>query len=345
MLSEIIAKCLGIAMSSFLNIPYNDQTIEERYAPNGFENRASGICHYCTIATLKEILNNGCLRFSDVRFLNDSTEFVEIIPLVKNVLLYNGYSPDFKKLILESAEIRELEEYCQPYTELSRITNKYEESKYRMYICSFSTDNDSLNMWNYYGSSGEGVSIRFDHAWNIFRGSQRSLVNVFEKLENDIMIYRGLVVYKNEDKKKCIIELFNRLQQLHKETRDEIEKYQHYILLAFKQSVNNMRCFFKNESFECENEYRIVLKIPEKLLLSKEYSGDIIEKGQFKRGNILIPFVDYRFDKKSVESIMINPFVRDKNGMFKLGIKELLWQNKMENVQIFSSRIPIRKYN
>lgn len=45
-----------------------------------------------------------------------------------------------------------------------------------------------------------------------------------------------------------------------------------------------MRCFFKNEYFECENEYRIVLRIPEELLLRKECLSDIVEKGQFKRG-------------------------------------------------------------
>lgn len=95
-------------MSHFLNTPYKEQTITEMYAPDGFANKASGICHYCTVATLKEILNNGCLRFSDVRFLNDSTEFIEIIPLIENVLSCKEYTSDFMKLILESVEMEEL---------------------------------------------------------------------------------------------------------------------------------------------------------------------------------------------------------------------------------------------
>lgn len=103
--------------------------------------------------------------------------------------------------------------------------------------------------------------------------------------------------------------------------------------------------FFKNESFECENEYRIVLRIPEELLLPNEWNSDIAEKGQFKRGNILIPFVDYKFNKNSIEQIIINPFIREENGMFELGIKELLWQNQMEDVHIVHSGIPIRKYS
>ncbi len=64
-----------------------------------------------------------------------------------------------------------------------------------------------FNMWNYYASSGEGVSVAFHHSWNMFKGSNKSEVNIGEKLKNDIMIYRGLVVYKSEDKKKCMMEL------------------------------------------------------------------------------------------------------------------------------------------
>ena len=63
---------MEISRLHFLNTPYKEQTITEMYALNGFENKASGICHYCTIAALKEITNNGCLRFSDVHFFNDS---------------------------------------------------------------------------------------------------------------------------------------------------------------------------------------------------------------------------------------------------------------------------------
>lgn len=62
---------------------------------------------------------------------------------------------------------------------------------------------------------------------------------------------------------------------------------------------------FKNEYFECENEYRIVLRIPKELLLRKECFGDIVEKGQFKRGNILIPYVDYKFRESSVNELSL----------------------------------------
>lgn len=331
-------------MEHFLNTPNKEQTIVEMYTPDGIANKASKICHYCSVDTLKEILTKECLRFSDVRFLNDSTEFVEIIPIIKKVLSQNGYTSDLKKMILESNEMKELEEYRQSYVERSRITHKIEQKIYRTYTCSFSTENDSLSMWNYYAASGEGVSITFDHSWNIFEGSSKSEVNTREKLKNDIIIYRGLIIYKNADKKECITELLKQLQKIYDEAKNDIEKYRGYILYAFKESVNHMRYFFKNESFECENEYRIVLKIPEELLLSRENIDGIVAKGQFKRENVLIPFVDYRFKKDSLTKITLNPYIKEKDSMFKLGIEELLWQNQMEDVYVAHSNIPIRKY-
>lgn len=341
MSNNIIARCMGISRSCFLNAPYKDQSDIEMYAVDGHEHKASGICHYCTVDTLKAIVSKGRLRFSDVRFLNDSTEFTEIISLVENVLSQEDYTLEFKKFINESSIMKELKEYRQSYVGFSRITHQYEQKMYRTYTCSFSTNNDSLSMWNYYASSGEGVSISFDFSWNMFEGSNESEVNTCEKLENDIIIYRGLILYKDFDKKKCIMELLNRLQEIYNKAESDIEKYQGYILYAFKEAINYMRCFFKNKLFECENEYRIVLKIPEELLLS---DNNFLEKGQFKRGNVLIPFVDYEFKRESLKRITLNPYFKEEDSMFKLGIKELLWQNQMEDVCIVPSNIPIRQY-
>lgn len=345
MLNDIIVRCRGISMSHFLNTPYKEQDIKKIYVVDGFANRASKICHYCTINTLKNILDKECLRFSDVRFLNDSTEFVEVIRLIKSVISEKKYTLEFKKLILESTQMKELKEYRQSYIGVSRDTNQYEKKMYRTYTCSFSTEKDSLSMWNYYAADGNGVNILFDNSWNMFEGSEKTEVNIGEKLKNEIIIYRGLVIYKDDDKKKCLREMLNRLQDIYREVEDNIEEYKEWILSAFKDSVNHMRCFFKNANFECENEYRIVLKIPEELLMSEECNEDIVEKGQFKRGNILIPYIDYKFKKESIKQITLNPYVNEENSMFKLSVEEVLWNSQMTNVKIVDSKIPIRKYS
>lgn len=341
----INARCMAIARSHFLNTPYKNLSALELFKPDGFANKASEICHYCTIDTLSAILDKNCLRFTDVRFLNDSTEFVEVIPLIELVLNKGNYASDFKELILNSNEMLELKEYRQSYSGYSRRVHDFKQTVYHTYTCSFSTNCDSLSMWNNYATTAAGINIVFDFAWNMFVGSNKSEINSVEVLSNDIIIYRGLVLYSMADKKKCISELFNRLAEIFEEAKGELEKYKAQILYAFKESINHMRCFFKNEAFSCEEEYRIVLKVPEELLRSQEPCGDIIGKGVFRRGNILIPYIDYLFQKESIERITMNPLISEPNSMFELSIKNLLWMKMLQNVEIFHSGIPMRKYD
>ena len=340
-----IAHCMAIARSHFLNTPYKEISVRDLYTIDGFANKASGICHYCTVDTLDEILKNNSLRFTDVRFLNDTTEFLEVIPLIRVVLQNVNYSPAFKDFILNSDVIHELEEYKQSYAGISHITGDYQQMMYRTYTCSLSTNNDSLDMWNYYALTHSGVSVCFDFAWNMFEGSDKSEINTGDRLDNDIIIYRGLVLYGNEEKKKCIAELLNRLQTIFDDAQENVEKYSNYILYAFKESVNHMRCFFKNENFSNEQEYRVVLKVPENLLRPQKDNNPIMKTGFFKRGNVLIPYIDYSFRKESIKRVTINPYVKENNSIFELGIKELLWMKGMEDVKVVRSHIPIRKYD
>ena len=301
--TNIIAICRAIAQCHFLNTPYKDVSSVNLYRVGGVANKASGICHYCTIDTLNAILDKGCLRFTDVRFLNDSTEFIEVIPLIKTVLNCGTYSLDFRELILNSKEMRELEEYKQSYSGYLRRLHDFGQTAYHTYTCSFSTNSDSLSMWNYYATTTSGINIVFDYAWNVFSGSEKEEVNIGERLSNDIVIFRGLVLYSIADKEKCIAELLNRLNKIFDNIQNDLEKYKDWILYAFKESINHMRCFFKNEAFRYEEEYRIVLKIPEELLQVQMPCDDMVNKGVFKRGNVLIPYIDYKFQKESIERI------------------------------------------
>ena len=122
--------------------------------------------------------------------------------------------PEFKKLILDSAEMKELEDYKQ-FGITKSVNGTYESKIFRTYTCSFSTDDDILNMWNYYAANGNGVNIVFDHSWNLFEGSNKTEINVSDKLENGIIMDRGLVIYKNEDKEKCLIEMLDKLQDIY----------------------------------------------------------------------------------------------------------------------------------
>lgn len=349
--NHIRTMCMAIAQCHFLYAPYKNTPTFDLYKVDGFANKDSEISHYCTVDTLSKVLNNGCLRFTDVRFLNDSTEFIEVINLIKYELENGAYTPSFKEFIKNSDEIQELESYTQTYSGYSKATHKIEEISYHTYTCSFSTNSDSLNMWNYYGTMSGGVNIVFDFAWNLFKGSEKTEVINKKPLDDDIIMYRGPILYSTKAKLKCIKELFKKLTDVFDEVKDDLEKYRTLILYAFKESINHMRCFFKNEMFSCEEEYRVILKIPEKILLENSSSetdfssNEIYDKGTFNRGNILIPYIDYKFKKESIKRITVNPFIKEGNTMFKLGIENLLWINNLSDVDIVHSNIPIRKYD
>ena len=46
MQSDMLAKCIAISQSHFLNVPYKDLTIDQIYRVDGIGNKASRICHY-----------------------------------------------------------------------------------------------------------------------------------------------------------------------------------------------------------------------------------------------------------------------------------------------------------
>ena len=51
-----------------------------------------------------------------------------------------------------------------------------------------------------------------------------------------------------------------------------------------------------------------------------------------------------KFKRDSLKGITLKSLCQRKRSVFELGIRELLWQNKIHNVQIYRSAIPMRKY-
>ena len=58
MSSDIIAKCMAISMSHFLNTPYKEQSVIEMYAPDGFENNGEKVGHSPSLNSLFFVLEN-----------------------------------------------------------------------------------------------------------------------------------------------------------------------------------------------------------------------------------------------------------------------------------------------
>lgn len=193
----------------------------------------------------------------------------------------------------------------------------------------------------YYAKQSAGISILFHNAWTIFSETDKLHEKRMTKLDNGVVLRHEKVLYQDEDKKECIKELLEMAYDIFKQTDGE---YNQQILKSLKTAINNMRCFFKNKYFYDEKEYRITLNIPEEILQSDDGTSLIQNKGFFERGNVLIPYMDCKFDMKSIKEIILNPYIQQRNSTMELSIKELLQTKGQGQIDIFLSGIPVRKY-
>ena len=127
--AEVFASCLALSHCHFLDTTYEGDPFSDE-----LNSGASNVCHYCTIDTLLSIIENQCLRFTDVRFLNDSTEFLEIIPMIEHVLTNGNYSSSFKQFFLQSSIIEDLKSYRQSYSAISNVDQTYKDMAELMFV-------------------------------------------------------------------------------------------------------------------------------------------------------------------------------------------------------------------
>lgn len=334
-------KIHGLKKRDFLLDLYNDVAPFDRSAPGGLDNPT--MVHYCNLQSLEKIISNKSLRFTDVRFLNDTTEFQEGFSLFKYILEKNQheYDPDFSKLLLNDYFLDALSRFEQNYLyynkgeELSKI-----ERLFRTYTCSFCMKLDDLSMWNTYARGDDGLAIDFSQKGNLF--------NEFE--DKNIILRMGRVVYLPEDKTAIIKNILKEYNRVYCEVKDYMNDTNVLICSAMKETLNSIRCFFKNEHFSYESEYRAVLQIPVTYLNESEKhrrktdANQSLSMDTFIRGNVAIPCADYPIDALQICRIIINPYVGQEKEIVKLGIEELLYSKRLSNTEVLYSAIPIRKY-
>ncbi|MDD5102542.1 MAG: DUF2971 domain-containing protein [Endomicrobiaceae bacterium] len=201
---------------------------------------------------------------------------------------------------------------------------KIEPIEYDSYICCFSQDNDSLDLWRYYARNNkyEGYNI----------GCKSK---IFEELVVDIR-------FGDDDKKYHM----DRLQKVIYDDNEKKEYYKEQIIACYKskQSVKFI-CFllsqillytqliFKHKCFKSEKEIRAVMCIP------KENSGYDI-KYRIRNG-IVVPYIEVVIDNKEyLSDITIGPLINDD--IAKNNLEQYLNANGYKNVKVQKSGLPIR---
>lgn len=336
--SKIIAKCMAIARLNYLDMPYKGQPILDAYKTGGVKTKAKGICHYCSTDVLEKIICTGSLRFTDIRCLKDTTEFVGIMQIIESVICDENYNSNFKEFILNSETFQELRDYEQSYFKIGEETHIPEEKLYCTYTCSLSTNRDSIKMWDKYAM--KGVNVCFDFAWNLFAGIKITDTNVSQKLDDDIIMYKGLIIYDEGEKKKCVKKMFDSLEEIYLEVQNVRDQYANFLFYAFKEAVNYMRCFFKSRDYDYEEEYRIVLKVPKDIIEFCRIEGEIKDIGTDEKDR---DYIDYKIQRESIKQVAISPFLSkvdadkaecEANVLFRL--------NKLERVK--TVRMSIYQY-
>ena len=321
--------------------------------------------HYTSPEAFLSIINDRKIRFTDARFMNDKTETKYFISVLIKFLNQNNsefpYCRECVNELLKENDFEDLE-----HLNVEKINYNYElflnESnikKKRIFVFCTSSDNDSLNMWNYYVNNGKYQGYNIGININKF-------LKVFEEIRvnniRDFNVYYGNVLYKEADQfneislylhhVESIInsqeELFNE-EMAKKITKEELISKG---IIVGKRLIYNYiisrAAFYKNIKFSDEKEFRVAIEISEDCVpKNKEEASNFLGpnnesmyEGFCTKNGLIVPFIQVEIPKNAIKQITVSPImeyeVADK------GINELLVYSDIDNVEILHSEIPIR---
>ncbi len=265
-----------------------------------YANITGDIYHYTSVDGIIGILRNKELWFTNIYFLNDNQELFYTYKLIDEV------TKEIKKELSETfyKKIKARQNYLLSEDFFEQEKNVWGRHEY--YVASFSTDNDSLALWNYYTKSDiTGYNIGFkDYAFTDHSVAQGKVC--YEKIKQKEMLKSTILKHyeqynnsPNNEKKSVIRDL-----------------YYNFIIYSL---------FFKNEKYKIENEYRVVMTVCN--------SSPDEEKNCYYRHKkgLIIPYIKFDLNKlksnstkelrEVIDKIKISPINQGK--ITKYGVTRL----------------------
>jgi len=266
------------------------------------------VYHYTSIGGVSGVLQ-GKLWFTNIRYMNDREEVKVGIEEFRKTYLHD-YPDDWKRLLE-----RDIERTRTSHT----------------FVCCFSLDRDSLALWNYYTKdiNNKGFNLGFDYKSLII-----SILQKNPELDGCKFLF-GSVDYTNKEEtyahlaEKQLADnltgaldgLLNAVRLLkgeepavpysHNPPDFPVKKYAGE-KPAFESVISSDAAFFmKRPCFSIEQEFRLVIQVPETVLDKLKKSKN--KKYKFRIGNgVLIPYLDLDFDLSCLTGIMFSPTVNDE---------------------------------
>ena len=202
-------------------------------------------------------------------------------------------------------------------------------NKYEYYTISFSTDGDNLTLWNNYakGQTYTGYNIGF---------CKKDLIADMER-QGFHSVY-GNIIYSKEVQLSVLKMIFTKwntqYEKLSKarKTQKNLEKKQD-VMFELVDILSIISLFFKNPHFKDEKEYRIIF-------INNFSPSNYKQTKIFEKNGLFIPYIEYKFLKKVVNSINIGPTLEEN--IFYTSTCRLLANFGYEKKTINRSKIPLR---
>lgn len=266
------------------------------------------IYHYTSAAGLKGIVSDAAIRATDVRFLNDTTEF-EL-----------GRSTCLAELTARADEGL-FGKLCK------RVADSFEVSHFQFYAASFSAEDDLVPQWRGYGAHGAGYALGL-------RTHDLSLLN-----EHFLIMP---VLYKHEEQRAVIHDVIHALEVLwereiesRRVAKSRVAEVIHLTMLSV---LTILSLSLKSELFAYEQEWRLVHVDSD---VVADYEPDFREA----RG-MLVPYVafplqnpDLRVPSVPIASVTIGPMIRADEA--EAGLRRFFAKQQLD-VPIRVSKAPLR---
>lgn len=304
------------------------------------------IYHYTNTDGFMGILSpksNGLvLWFTRYDCLNDKTEGTElkrILDLVSEKLFSDEVITNNEYEIIKNLELGNKVLYIKTYYGENKepITRGVYEDSYK-FILSFCKNPDSLEMWRYYSKKDQGYCLGFEkNALSIF--TKVDPFNV-DKSKNIKLSWHD-VIYDNSKKEELIEDAIRRAKNDAIRTHKQFDK-QYYISFvnALITEVENYQFSFKHNCFKNENETRAVISVPKRKTI---FEGHDDMEIKFRTSNgMIIPYVEYEFPKKCLQSVMTSPTATEHMKSVTQDYIDNFIKDKSKKIMVQKSELPIR---
>lgn len=279
------------------------------------------VYHYTGAAGLKGIIDSECLWMTDIDFLNDMKEGVELDELIRSII--DGGSSKY--------DDSELSWYIGD--RLSTISD-FMHAGVNIYSVSFSQKSDLLSQWRGYCPPEGGFSLGFDK--KIL--AQGEIFNKKDGFECQYRADEFKCIYSKNEKIDMAISFIDRFIGLipkgmsYDQGLRELDYSKEFFNISEDYFIAKVRV--KNEHFQEEDELRAVAAS----------SFNSLKRPKFRQNkNILIPYLELGFDPFFLKEIVIGPSAN--SDISKLSIRKYLDSfegKKYDHVNIRFSDIPYR---